>query len=119
MLNKLREGFRDLATFRRDQAVTHERLDAIEGVLQDYLTAVRSLEEQQGVLDATVHREVMSMAELYGKTYRLLKRMQAEERADVEEEPPPTPDIAPVVTDATTERVLARRNRGVSVKREG
>lgn len=118
MLKKLKEGLRDLATFRRDQAATRDKLTEISEVLGCHSDSVQALDGHLADLDAKVDREVLNMAELYGKTYRLLKRMQAEDRHDEEE---PEPDIKPTketVGDPVTERVLARRAHGIPEQRE-
>lgn len=119
MLKLFREALRDLETFRSQQAEIRQHQLQTETVLQDSLQDVRALQQHLVDLDAKVDREVLNMAELYGKTYRLLKRMQAEERHDGEEEPPDITPPAERVADPVTERVLARRAHGVSKQREG
>ena len=109
MFKKLLRAVRTVEAFDLERHEIVRRLDHIESVLDTHQTRASAVEGNLGGLEAQVSREVLNMAELYGKTYRLLKRMQAEERYDEAAEP--EPDIAP--TDPVTERVMARRRQHV------
>ena len=113
MFKKLLRAIHTVESFDLERHEIARRLERIESVLDTHSTRASAVEGNLGGLEAQVSREVLNMAELYGKTYRLLKRMQAEDRYDAEE--PPEPDIAP--TDPVTERVMARRRHGVSKSR--
>lgn len=110
MFKQLLKAIRTVESFDLERHEIARRLERIESVLDTHSTRASAVEGNLGGLEAQVSREVLNMAELYGKTYRLLKRMQAEERYDEKEEP--EPDIVP--TDPVTERVMARRRQGVS-----
>lgn len=112
MFKKLFRAIRTVEAFDLERQEILRRLDRTESVLDTHQTRASAVEGNLGALEAQVSREVLNMAELYGKTYRLLKRMQAEERYDEEKEP--EPDIIP--TDPVTERVMARRRHGVSTR---
>lgn len=83
--------------------------------LDDALTELRGRVED---LAAQVAREKLSMAELYDKTYHLLKRHEARDRASRKEpEDAETGQLALVEeadtgTDPVTQRVLNRRRGG-------
>ncbi len=106
MFKRLLKAIHTVEAFETERLEISRRLYNIESVLDTHQTRASAVESNVGGLEAQVSREVLNMAELYGKTYRLLKRMQAEERYDQEE---PQPDIAP---DPVTDRVMARRRQG-------
>lgn len=109
MFKKLLRAIATVEAFDLERQEIARRLERIESVLDTHQTRASAVESNLGGLEAQVSREVLNMAELYGKTYRLLKRMQAEERYDEQTES--EPDIVP--TDPVTERVMARRRHGV------
>jgi len=102
MLNKLKAGLSAIAAFGEDLARFRQRLEGLEEGHSANLTYLEQFEARQRELESTVKTTTLEHAELYGKTYRLLKRMQMEDRTAEEE-----PDIGPV--DPVTERVRARR----------
>jgi len=109
MFKELLRAVRTVESFDLERQEIVRRLDHVESVLDTHQVRASAVEANVGSLEANVSREVLNMAELYGKTYRLLKRMQAEDRYDEEKEP--EPDIVP--TDPVTERVMARRRQHV------
>jgi len=106
MLNKLRAGLSAIAVFGKDLALLRQHLEDLEEASKGHLTHLEQFEVRQRDLEHQMSVTTLEHAELYGKTYRLLKRMQMEDRTAEEE-----PDIVPM--DAVTERVQARRNRGL------
>jgi len=108
MLKKLLRAIRTVEAFDLERHEISRRLERLEEVLELHQGRQDALESNLGTHEALVSREVLNMAELYGKTYRLLKRMQAEDRHDADQEP--EPDITPVI-DEVTARVMARRQR--------
>lgn len=115
MLKRLFRAILNVERFDLRALALTSRLDAVEEALRHQQDRERGLHEHVDALDQSVKREVLNMADLYGKTYRLLKRMQAEDRHDAatEEEP----DIAPVA-DPVTERVMARRRHHVPARND-
>jgi len=111
MFKRLIRALRTVEGFHNDAQDLVQRMNGVEEGLLQYRSQLAMLQETQGALEASVSREVLNMAELYGKTYRLLKRMQAEARAD-EVEPDIQPE--PVETDPVSARVQARRHSGLS-----
>lgn len=109
MLKKLLRAIHTVEAFDLERHEIARRLERIKSVLDTHQSRASALESNLGAVEALVQRETLSIAEVYGKTYRLLKRMQAEDRYDTEEEP--KPDIVP--NDPITERVMARRRHGV------
>jgi len=109
MFKQLRRAIQTVEAFDLERQEISRRLERVESVLDTHQNRASAVETNLADLDATVRRETLNQAELYGKTYRLLKRMQAEERYDEEKEA--EPDIAP--TDPVTERVMARRRHHV------
>jgi len=93
----------DLGKLSESSERLKERVVEVEGTLAE--------------LRAEISREKLSMAELYDKTYHLLKRHEARERKAAREpeeqlELPPeeAPSGEPAV-DSVTERVMNRRRR--------
>jgi hypothetical protein len=98
------------------------RVEALEANLKKLLESSLSHEQMVGRVEGTladvrseVAREKLSMAELYDKTYHLLKRHEARDRAartepeDVDVSHIELVDDQVAVGDPVTERVLARR----------
>lgn len=119
MLKKLLAAIRTVEEFDADRREIASDLNRISATLRALQGQQEALGSKQDALESVVRTEVLNMAELYGKTYRLLKRMQAEDRHDTDHEE--APDIEPVA-DPVTARVLARRRQRVpesSESREG
>jgi len=108
MFKKIREGLSAVAAFGKDLDRLRHRLEDLESSTEGHLTHLEHFERRQSDLEHQMKTTTLEHAELYGKTYKLLKRMQMEDQRAEEE-----PDIQPV--DPVSERVLARRNKhGIS-----
>lgn len=107
MLNKIREALSTIAAFRQDVILIRQGLLDLETRSEAHRVSLDDVRSRQGDLESQMKRTALEYAELHGKTYKLLKRMQMEDRTQTE----PEPDIEP--RDETTARVLARRHRGL------
>lgn len=107
MLNKIREAISSVEAFRKDVVWIRDHLEALEKQSQGYRDLLQKLHGRQVELEGRMNTASLEWAELYGKTYKLLKRMQMEDRTQTEPE-----EVAPLMDDITA-RVMARRNRGL------
>jgi len=106
MLKRIKEALSHIERFGKDCNDLRKGLEDLESATISHSAALESFHARQTALESQMKTTTLEHAELYGKTYRLLKRMQQEDRA-IEEEP----DIVP--QDPISERVNARRNRGI------
>lgn len=107
MLSKLREAISTLAAFRQDVILLRNQLSNVQAAMKAHQDDMDAIIVRQVALESQMKTTGLEQAELYGKTYKLLKRMQMEDHTQTEAEP----DIEP--GDPVTARVMARRNRGL------
>ena len=117
--------------WKTDVSALRSRIELLEGSLGNLLESTEALDRRVADVSVTVANiaaqvklEALSGAELYDKTYHLLKRHEARDRAkskvdnDLEglELVADDPPEQAVVGDPVTDRVLQRRrkSRGVS-----